>query len=135
MSVDEIVSNRIRFKQDKTDAVPEISIQSDLGAELDKRPPIGAYLLHDANGNQLRDDFFTKSLQHSCVASKISIYFKLHDVRKAGCRRLAEAGCSAHEIQALSGHQTSQRLSKYTKAASQRDLADAAFQKPTRVNR
>jgi integrase len=39
-----------------------------------------------------------------------------HGLRKAACRRLAEAGCSANEIAALSGHKSRAR---YTRAADQ----------------
>ena len=41
----------------------------------------------------------------------------LHGLRKAGCRRLAEAGCSANEIAAWSGHASLREVERYTKAA------------------
>jgi integrase len=45
-------------------------------------------------GNQFR--------VHRGLPSKLS----LHGLRKAAARRLAEAGCSVHEIGAITGHKT-----------------------------
>jgi hypothetical protein len=45
------------------------------------------------------------------------------------CRRLAEAGCSANEIAAISGHTTLHEVERYTKAADQQRMAGAAFER------
>ena len=50
-----------------------------------------------------------------------------HGLRKAACRRLAEAGASANEIMAISGHATLKELVRYTKAADQARLARNAM--------
>src|SRR5262249_58843462 len=42
-----------------------------------------------------------------------------HGLRKAACRRLAESGCSANEIAALSGHKSLNEVARYTCAADQ----------------
>jgi integrase len=55
--------------------------------------------------------------------------FSAHGLRKAGCRRLAEAGCSAHEIAAWSGHRTLSEVAHYTRAADQTAMARAALAK------
>jgi integrase len=52
---------------------------------------------------------------------------KPHGLRKTACRRLAEAGCSANEIMAISGHATMKELIRYTKAADQARLARNAM--------
>ena len=49
-----------------------------------------------------------------------------HGLRKATCRRLAKAGCSAHEIMAISGHQTLAEVTRYTVAANRVHLAERA---------
>lgn len=58
-------------------------------------------------------------------------------LRKATCRRLAEAGCSPHEIMAASGHQTLAEVTRYTVAANRLHLAERAVaaleQKETRT--
>jgi hypothetical protein len=50
-------------------------------------------------------------------------------LRKTAARKLAEAGCSELEIQAITGHATSRMVSHYTKGASQRKRAAAAMTK------
>jgi len=50
-----------------------------------------------------------------------------HGLRKAAGRRLAEAGCTQHEIMAVLGHKTLKEVVRYTAAADQRRLADSAF--------
>lgn len=52
-----------------------------------------------------------------------------HGLRKAAARRLAEAGCSMHEIAAITGHKTLSEVSRYTKAAEQKKLAEAAMRR------
>lgn len=50
-----------------------------------------------------------------------------HGLRKAQARRLAEAGCSAHEIASITGHKTLAEVQRYADAADQGRLADAAI--------
>ena len=50
-----------------------------------------------------------------------------HGLRKACCRRLAEAGCSAHEIMSISGHKSLAEVERYTKAADQKRMAERAI--------
>jgi integrase len=52
-----------------------------------------------------------------------------HGLRKAAARRLAEAGCTAHEIAAITGHASLREVARYTKAADQGRLAAAAMEK------
>jgi len=52
-----------------------------------------------------------------------------HGLRKAAARRLAEAGCSANEIAAITGHATLAEVARYTKAAEQKKLARTAMQR------
>jgi hypothetical protein len=47
---------------------------------------------------------------------------------------LAEAGCSANEIAAITGHTTLQEVSRYTKAAEQRRIAQAAMNRLQQVD-
>ncbi|SHK13830.1 Site-specific recombinase XerD [Roseomonas rosea] len=55
-----------------------------------------------------------------------------HGLRKAAARRLAEAGCTANEIGAITGHATLSEITRYTRAADQVRLAATAM---SRLNR
>src|SRR5215831_19082113 len=46
-----------------------------------------------------------------------------HGLRKASCRRMAEAGCSAHEIASESGHMSLKEVQRYCDAADQARMA------------
>ncbi|TXH45645.1 MAG: hypothetical protein E6Q97_31335 [Desulfurellales bacterium] len=52
-----------------------------------------------------------------------------HGLRHSTGKRLAEAGCSTHEIQAILGHTTLANTELYTSAASQERLAREAIRK------
>jgi integrase len=48
-------------------------------------------------------------------------------LRKAAARLLAEAGCTTHQIMAVTGHKSLSEVERYTKAAQQKRLAQEAF--------
>jgi hypothetical protein len=50
-----------------------------------------------------------------------------HGLRKASATRLAEAGCSPHQIMAITGHKSLKEVEVYTKAAGQKGLAMSAM--------
>jgi integrase len=70
-------------------------------------------------GNWFRDRCNEAGLRH-CSA---------HGLRKAAARRLAEAGCTMHEIAAITGHASLSEIQRYTKAADQKRLALSAMEK------
>jgi integrase len=51
---------------------------------------------------------------------------KAHGLRKAAARRLAEAGCTAKQIQAITGHRSLEEVERYTRKADQKLLARQA---------
>jgi integrase len=57
-----------------------------------------------------------------------------HGLRKACARRLANAGCSQHEIAAITGHDSLKEVVRYTKGADQKRLAVSAMQKLSAEN-
>jgi integrase len=70
-------------------------------------------------GNWFRDQCRAAGL-HGCSA---------HGLRKAAARRLAEAGCTAHEISAITGHASLREVARSTEAADRRKLAASAMAK------
>ena len=54
-----------------------------------------------------------------------------HGGRKATARRLAEIGCSANQIAAITGHATLTEVQRYTKAADRKRMAQEAMKKLT----
>jgi integrase len=70
-------------------------------------------------GNWFRKQCNSAGL-HGCSA---------HGLRKAAARVLAEAGCTAHEIGAITGHTSLREIVRYTMAAEQKKLAASAMAK------
>ena len=73
-------------------------------------------------GNFMADKIALAGLPDRCVT---------HGLRKAAARLLAEAGCTANEIAAITGHRTLVEVSRYTKAADQGHLAQTAIDRLT----
>jgi len=63
-----------------------------------------------------------------CVAAGLS-ECSAHGLRKAAARRLAEAGCSTHEIAAITGHAALKEVARYTEAVDRKRLAASAMAK------
>jgi integrase/recombinase XerD len=53
--------------------------------------------------------------------------YRAHGLRKAACKQLAHAGCTAPEIMAISGHASLSEVQKYIIAVEQDRLAEAAM--------
>jgi enterobacteria phage integrase len=56
-------------------------------------------------------------------AARLPARCKAHGLRKAAARRLAEAGCSAKQIQAITRHKSLAEVERYTRKADQTRLA------------
>ena len=116
-------------KQRKTGVELLIPIHPELGAVLDATPSEHLTFLVTATGKPYGDNHFSESFREWCDAAGLPKRCSAHGLRKASCRRLAEAGCSGNEIMANSGHGTMKELVRYTRAADQARLARNALAK------
>ena len=119
----------LTVKQQKTGATLAIPVHADLRAVLDATPSAQLTLLVTATGKPYGGNAFSAQFRNWCDAAGLPKHCKPHGLRKAACRRLAEAGCSGNEIMAISGHATLKELVRYTKAADQARLARNAMAK------
>src|SRR5215831_5793637 len=101
-------------KQRKTGVELLIPIHPVLGAVLDATPSEHLTFLVTATGKPYGDNHFSESFREWCDAAGLPKRCSAHGLRKASCRRLAEAGCSGNEIMANSGHGTMKELVRYT---------------------
>jgi integrase len=74
-------------------------------------------------GKPFEGHVFTQWLIKACERAGLSRDYTFHGLRKAACRRLAEAGCTVHEIASISGHVSLKEIERYTKAAHQQRFA------------
>jgi integrase len=70
-------------------------------------------------GNWFREQCDKANLHHC----------SFHGLRKAASVRLAEAGCTPHEIAAITGHASLKEIVRYTQTADRKRLAAAAMEK------
>jgi integrase len=116
-------------RQQKTGTSLSIPVHSDLQKIIDTTPIGHLTLLTTRFGRSYRDNNFSDQFRAWCEDAGLPQHCVFHGLRKAAARRLAEAGCTAHEIAAMTGHKSLREVEHYTRAADQARLAKAAMVK------
>lgn len=99
-----------------------------LAAVIAATKPVGLQtFLVDSKGRPFDSKSLGAWFSEACQASGVDK--PMHGLRKLACSRLAEAGASVFEVQAVSGHKSLGEVSRYTRAASQTALARSAMAK------
>jgi integrase len=122
-----IHKSMLSVKQQKTGAELRIPVHPDLRTIIDATPGEHLTLLVTRTGKAYAGDNFSEQFRAWCKAARLPDKRSFHGLRKASCRRLAEAGCSVNEIAAISGHATPREVQRYTKAVDQERLARSAM--------
>ena len=117
----------ITVRQDKTGTTLVIPVHTDLRVILDATPGEHLTFVVGQRGNPFTPNAFSKWFRDQCDAAGLSEACSAHGLRKAACRRLAEAGCSANEIAAISGHASLREVERYTRAVDQERMARNAM--------
>lgn len=120
-----IRDGRMLVVQAKTGARLAVKMLPELQAEIDTAPK-GMTLLLTEYGKPFSGPGFTNWFVERARKAGLS-HRTPHGLRKAAGRRLAEAGCSAHEIMSVLGHTTLAEAERYTRDVDQRRMADAAM--------
>lgn len=118
---------RIQVKQIKTGTRLAIRIHPTLQGEIDAAPPGMTFLLTSFGKPFSAAGFTLWFVERARLAGLEKR--SPHGLRKAAARRLAEAGCSAKEIAAVTGHASLAQVAAYTRDADQTLLADAAMER------
>jgi len=122
-----IKDGALSITQEKTGARLLIPIHPELQQILDATPTGHLTLLTTKSGKSYSAGDFSEQFRAWCDAAGLPLACNFHGLRKTAARRLAEAGCSAHEISAITGHASLREVERYTKAADQTRLAAAAM--------
>lgn len=125
----DIQNEYVSVRQSKTGAVVILPIIDELVTDLAAFPPKGEHLIHRADGKGYTASGVSHILKAALREVGLPDSLNLHGLRKACCRRLAEAGATEREIMAVSGHKSPQMVSGYVAAADQKKLATAAMAK------
>jgi integrase len=128
MGAQHVRDGALYVKQEKTGAELAIPMHSELGAIIAATPSGHLTFLTTRYGSPFEASTFSHWFRDRCNEAGLP-HCSAHGLRKAAARRLAEAGCTAHEIGAITGHASLAELVRYTKAADQRRLAEVAMAK------
>ncbi|SEL87422.1 Site-specific recombinase XerD [Roseivivax marinus] len=124
-----VKAGRIEYRRQKTarsGGVPvSIPMHEDLREVLSKLPDDRPFLATN-RGTARTAESFGNYMRQWCDEADLSAC-TAHGLRKACARRLAEAGATAHEIGAVTGHKTLSEVQRYTADAQREGMADSAF--------
>jgi integrase len=107
----------------------EIPVHPKLREIIDATPTVGVKtFLVTHFGNPYSANGFGNWFRQLCDAADCPDV-SAHGLRKATARRLAEIGCSANQIAAITGHASLTEVQRYTKAADRKRMAREAMAK------
>jgi integrase len=120
---------RLIYTQKKTGAEINIPLLPQLEAAIAAMPSLSDrdFFLETQFGEAFTETGFYNWFTDKARKAGVPKGRSPHGLRKASCRRLAEAGCSPHEIMSVSGHETLKEVERYTKAANRARLANSAM--------
>lgn len=122
---------RLRLSQRKTSTLLVIPCHPALKAELDawrsQRVETALTILTNRHGQPWAPARLTRQLSTALARAGLGDDLGIHGVRKLSAANLAEAGCTPHQIGAITGHRTLGMVELYTRSADQERLARAAI--------
>jgi len=118
--------NKIAVRQEKTNTPLLIPIVSMLAQALESVPRTNlTFLLTERGAAFTKEgfgDWFRRRYREAGLRQ-----CSVHGLRKLAATRLADAGCSAHQVAAITGHKNLSEVARYTRAADQVRLAEQAM--------
>lgn len=124
----------IRIQQEKgRDAASRapitVPVHPVLKAALDewRKATAGFHILTTATGAPWTRDHLTHEMRKAMDGLGMRAGLNIHGLRKLAASSLAEAGCSTHEIAAVTGHRSLAMVQLYTASAAQGRMAEAAI--------
>jgi integrase len=117
----------LHVRQSKTGSELMIPVHPDLAALIASATDRLTFLVNDL-GRPFTVGSFSNWFRAQCDMANLH-HCSAHGLRKAAARRLAEAGCTEHEIAAITGHASLREVARYTRAADQKHLAISAMEK------
>ena len=124
-----VAGGKVRMVQCKTGTAVVVPIHAGLAETLAlHKRDVGVIVVTQA-GKPFTEHGFGNWMADAIKAAGLPDHCVTHGLRKAAARRLAECGCTAHEIASITGHKSLKEVQRYTEAADREHLADAAMAK------
>jgi integrase len=123
-----VANGTIQVRQQKTRTPLRIPVHRALQVVLDATPSAHlTFMVNKSGSKPYSSSGFADQFRAWCDEAGLPQRCVPHGLRKAACRRLAEAGCSASEIASISGHKTLKEVERYVKEADQEHMARRAM--------
>jgi len=122
----------IEVSQQKTGELLWIPCHKELRAELDRMPRIAKTILVGERGAPLTGSSLSVMVRKALREMGVNGY-AIHGLRKNAAVALADAGCDAFEIAAITGHRTLGKVAHYAKRRDQKRHARSAMDKLERA--
>lgn len=129
MNRSQIKSGVMHVRQEKTGAWVYVPVTAELQRSLDGVASDQMIWLLTRTGEQFSEKGFSNYISRAAALAGLPKGCSAHGLRKAAAVRLAEAGCSNHEIMSITGHKTMHEVERYTRAVRQAGLAKEAMAK------
>lgn len=129
MTANQVRDGMISLRQEKTGEALDIPIHEALATSLGAYRSEQLILVATAYGQPFTAKGFGNWFSAAARQSGLPAGCSAHGLRKAAARRLAEAGCTAHQIAAITGHRSLKEIERYTRAVDQKHNARAAMAK------
>jgi integrase len=120
--------NGIEVRQQKTDELLWIPCRSKLKEALDRAPRKSDFILTTQLGSGYSAGAFCNMVAEGTAHIGAKEY-TAHGLRKNAAIELAEAGCTVHQIMAITGHKSLKQAMHYTHRVAQRQIAQQAIDK------
>lgn len=129
MAWTDISGRLVKVKQAKTGTKLSIPMHAKLRAALAGWPRSSNAVVTNSYGRQYTVESFGNLMADAIRKAKLPERCVFHGLRKAAARRLAEAGCTPHQIAAITGHKSLEEIERYTRACAQAQMAEDAMAK------
>jgi integrase len=130
-----VKNGRIRIERTHGSDDVDIPISPELQAACDAMPRSHLTYIISKHGKPRSKYGLGNDFARWATEAGLPARCRLHGLKKGGMRRWAEAGGTAHELMAFSGHRTLSQVQHYTSAADKKRLADSGMAKMQRTKR
>lgn len=117
----------IVLKTEKTGTAVHIPVRPELAGIIEATPSNGLAFIATGSGRPMTKESFGNFFKDACKAAGVP--GSAHGLRKLGATRLANAGASVHELQAVFGWESGRMAEVYTREADRARLARQAMNK------
>lgn len=129
LGLQHIQGGHITITAQKTGAKLSIPIHREFLDILDTIPNKHLTFITTERGAARSEKAFTNWISEAARKAGLPAHRSPHGLRKAACVRLADAGCDAFEIMAITGHSDIKEVQTYVAAANKKQAAKNAIKK------